>query len=191
MSAGSRTQSDRGAALKGRRVPRFRHAEIGGGQLSRSRTHPRIRTGGRTAGLRTGRVRQPTDVSPIACASGLGSGVRAVWRFTGLVVVLAAFPYYSGPLVRAFGGEPKAPLTVNIPTAHAVLSIQGMDCTACAALIEKNLARIRGVRSATVSFETKVAAVDYDPRVAAPETFVKAIEKEGYKVTLVQSQGQP
>ena len=114
----------------------------------------------------------------------------ALWVATVLAVFLAAFPYYSGTLVRAFGGEPKAPLTVNIPTAHAVLSIQGMDCTACAALIEKNLTRIPGVHSANVSFERKVASINYDTRVVRPETLVKAIEKSGYKVTLVQSQDQ-
>jgi mercuric ion transport protein len=114
----------------------------------------------------------------------------ALWVVAGLVVVLAAFPYYSGALVRAFGGEPKAPLTTNTSIAHTVLSIQGMDCTACAALIEKNLTRIQGVRSAKVSFERKVASINYDTRVIAPEKFVKAIENAGYKVTLVQSQGQ-
>jgi mercuric ion transport protein len=114
----------------------------------------------------------------------------ALWVVTGVVAVLAAFPYYSGTLVRAFGGERKAPLTANISAAHAVLSIQGMDCTACAALIEKNLAQIQGVRSAKVSFEAKAATIDYDARVVAPETFVKAIEKAGYKSTVVQSQGQ-
>jgi mercuric ion transport protein len=113
-----------------------------------------------------------------------------LWVITVLVMVLAAFPYYSGALVRAFGGQSKAPLTTNISTAHAVLSIQGMDCTACAVLIEKNLAQIQGVRSAKVNFEKKVASINYDTRVVAPETFVKAIEKGGYKVTLVQGQGQ-
>jgi mercuric ion transport protein len=113
-----------------------------------------------------------------------------LWVITVLVMVLAAFPYYSGALVRAFGGEPKAPLTSNISTAYAALRIQGMDCTACAALIEKNLARIRGVRSAKVSFERKVASINYDTRVVAPETFVKAVEKAGYKSTVVKSQGQ-
>jgi mercuric ion transport protein len=114
----------------------------------------------------------------------------ALWVVTVLVVVLAAFPYYSGTLVHAFGGKPKPPLTANTSTAHAVLSIQGMDCTACAALIEKNLAQIQGVRSAKVSFEAKAATIDYDPRAGAPETFVKAIEKAGYQSTVIQSQGQ-
>ncbi len=116
---------------------------------------------------------------------------RAVlWVVTILVIVLAAFPYYSGTLVRALTREPKAPQTTNIPAAQVVLTIQGMDCTACAALIEKNLTRIQGVHSAKVSFERKVATINYDTRVVTPENFVKAIEKGGYRVTLVQGQGQ-
>jgi len=122
---------------------------------------------------------------------GFGRSSRAaLWVVVALVIILAAFPYYSRALVRAFGREPRVPPPANLPTAHAVLTIQGMDCTACAALIEKNLARVQGVRSAKVSFERKVATIDYDARVVAPETFIKEIEKGGYKATLLPSQGQ-
>jgi periplasmic mercuric ion binding protein len=118
------------------------------------------------------------------------SSRTALWLITGLVIVLAAFPYYSGAVVRAFGRQPSALQPANLPATRTVLTIQGMDCTMCAALIEKNLTQIQGVRTAKVSFEKKVAVINYDPRVVAPEKFVKAIEKGGYKVTLVQSQGQ-
>jgi mercuric ion transport protein len=118
------------------------------------------------------------------------SSRTALWIVGVLVIVIAAFPYYSGTLVRAFGREPGAPKAAIVPVARAVLSIQGMDCTACAALIEKKLAGIQGVRDAKVSFQRKVAAIDYDPRVVTSDTFVKAIEKGGYKATLIQSQGQ-
>ena len=117
------------------------------------------------------------------------SGRTALWVVAGMVIVLAAFPYYSGALVRAFGREPMPPRPANVPAAHAVLTIQGMDCTACAAPIEKNLTRIQGVRSATVSFEKRMATINYDPGVVAPEKFVKAIERGGYKVAILQSQG--
>jgi copper chaperone CopZ len=118
------------------------------------------------------------------------SSRAALWVVAVLVVIFAAFPYYSGALVRAFSHKPRVPLPAEIPTAHAVLTIQGMDCSACAALIEKNLAGIQGVRNAKVSFERKVAAIDYDPRVVTSDTFVNAIEKGGYKATINQSQGQ-
>jgi mercuric ion transport protein len=114
----------------------------------------------------------------------------ALWVVTGLVVVLAAFPYYSRALVHAFTHKPKAPQSTKIPAAQVVLTIQGMDCTACAALIEKNLARIQGVRRAAVSFDSRVATVDYDSHVVAAERFVKAIEAAGYKVAPARSQSR-
>ncbi len=110
----------------------------------------------------------------------------ALWGVAVLVVVRAAFPYYSRAPVQGFTREPKAPQAPNLPAAQVVLTIQGMDCTACAALIEKNLGRIPGVRRAMVSFQTKVATVEYNPKAVQPSRFVKAIEEAGYKVA-----GQP
>jgi mercuric ion transport protein len=118
------------------------------------------------------------------------SSRAALWVVAALVIALAAFPYYSGALVLAFGREPRTPQQANVPAARAVLTIQGMDCTACAALIEKNLTHIPGVGIAKVSFESKVATINYDPRVVAPETLVKAIEKSGYKAEVSSRQGK-
>ena len=118
------------------------------------------------------------------------SSRAALWVVAVLVIALAAFPYYSGALVHTFGREPSARQPDNVPTAHAVLTIQGMDCTACAALIERNLTQIQGVRTAKVSFERKVATINYDPRIVVPQTFVKAIAKGGFKAAIVQSQGR-
>jgi mercuric ion transport protein len=116
------------------------------------------------------------------------SSRAAIWVVTILVIGLAAFPYYSGALVRAFGREPSAAEPVNAPAARAVLTIQGMDCTACAALIEKNLTQIQGVRTAKVSFERKEATINYDPREVTPQNFVKSIEKDGYKAEVASRQ---
>ncbi|TAM79746.1 MAG: hypothetical protein EPN47_18300 [Acidobacteria bacterium] len=118
------------------------------------------------------------------------SSRAALWLVAGLVIVLAGFPYYSGALVRAFGREPSAAEPVNAPAARAVLTIQGMDCTACAALIEKNLTQIAGARTAKVSFERKEATINYDPREVTPQAFVKAIEKDGYKAEVTSRQGK-
>jgi copper chaperone CopZ len=117
------------------------------------------------------------------------SSRTALWLVAVLVAVLAAFPYYSGALVRVLAREPRAAQPANLVSEHVVLTIQGMDCTACAALIEKSLSRIQGVRSAKVSFEKKEASIDYDPRVVAPEQFVKAIDEAGYKVAPARNRG--
>ena len=110
-----------------------------------------------------------------------------LWLATVVVVVLAAFPYYSGWVAQAVAkGKQPAQATLQAGEARAVLEIEGMDCSACATLIEKNLVRIPGVRAAQVSFEKKRASVEYDPKAVQPSRFVRAVEEAGYKVA-----GQP
>ncbi len=56
-----------------------------------------------------------------------------------------------------------------------------MDCAACAVAVEGKLKSVAGVQTARVSFEQKAAEVDYNPAVASPEQFRKAIEEAGYR----------
>lgn len=109
---------------------------------------------------------------------------RAVlWFVAVFVIVLAAFPYYSGWIARAIT-KTKGPTEVKAQSsqAHAVLKIDGMDCSACALLIEEKLSQIPGVHHAEVSFQKKQAALNYDPRAVDPSQFVKAITDAGYRV---------
>ena len=62
--------------------------------------------------------------------------------------------------------------------------IRGMHCTGCASGIEAMLRRVDGVSKADVSFEEKVATVEYDPAKANAEKIIAAIEKMGYKAAL-------
>lgn len=109
---------------------------------------------------------------------------RAVlWLVAVVVVVLAAFPHYSGWVARAVTKtQQPAELSAQTSQAHAVLKIDGMFCSACAALLEKNLSQIPGVRHAEVSFEEKQAILDYDPRKVGPSRFAKSVTDAGYKV---------
>lgn len=106
-----------------------------------------------------------------------------LWLATAAVIVLAAFPYYSGWVAQAVAETKQSSQVASQPgEAHAVLNIEGMDCGACATLIQKNLEKIPGVRTAQVSFEMKQANVEYDPKAVEPSRFVKAVEEAGYKV---------
>lgn len=130
------------------------------------------------------RPREACEAGSVCARTPMGRWNRAaLWLVAVLVVVLAAFPYYSGRVARAVT-NPKQP--VEAPAqgsqAHAVLKIDGMVCDSCAALLEKKLSQIPGVRSAEVSFEKKQATLDYDPQAVKPSQFVKAITKVGYKV---------
>jgi len=127
-----------------------------------------------------------------ACTSGGKCGQkpvrrwnrRAVWVATVLVIAFSVFPHYGGHLLRAISRKSQPAVTVERnDNAHLVLKIEGMDCPVCAEALQKRLRQIPGVNRADVSFRTKQAALDYDPRTADHGDFVRAITDEGFKVT--------
>ncbi len=131
---------------------------------------------------------QACEVGSVCERTPIGRWNRAaLWLVAVVVVVLAAFPYYSGRVARAVTNiQQPAELAAQSGQAHAVLKIDGMVCGSCAALLEKKLSQIPGVRRAEVSFEKKQATLDYDPRTVHASSFTKAITDVGYKVA-----GQP
>ena len=64
-------------------------------------------------------------------------------------------------------------------TASVELSVGGMTCASCVARVEKALARVPGVLSATVNLATETASVRADRDVS--EAAVAAIRKAGYE----------
>jgi copper chaperone CopZ/glutaredoxin len=108
-----------------------------------------------------------------------------LWLAAILVLGLAAFPYVSG-LVAEFllssgaSGPDSKPAPRSFKTA--TLSIEGMDCEACAAAIQSKLSAVRGVRRASVSFERRVAEVEFDPVLASLLELEKAVAEAGYRV---------
>ncbi len=130
------------------------------------------------------RPREACEVGSVCGRTPIGRWNRAaLWLVAVFVVVLAAFPYYAGWAARAVTKtKQSAGLPAETSQVHAVLKIDGMVCGSCAALLEKKLSQMPGVRRAEVSFEKKQAALDYDPRAVKPSQFVKAITEVGYKV---------
>ena len=63
----------------------------------------------------------------------------------------------------------------------ATLQISGMDCASCAAVIEHDLKKIKGVNSANVNFATEKAYVDIDTDQTDIDKIKKTIEDLGYK----------
>lgn len=103
-----------------------------------------------------------------------------LWIATGLVLVIAFFPSYVGLF---FGrGTPLTSDTGAIPTDAVVFRIEGMTCEGCAVSIEKELARVPGVRSAAVIYSENRAVVVVDP-AAPPEitALVDAVRRAGYE----------
>ncbi|MGI6403754.1 MAG: heavy metal translocating P-type ATPase [Oscillospiraceae bacterium] len=61
------------------------------------------------------------------------------------------------------------------------IPIEGMTCAACAARIEKKLAKLPGVEQASVNYATERAEVTFDPALVRLFELRQAIEKLGYK----------
>ena len=59
----------------------------------------------------------------------------------------------------------------------AVLKLEGLDCANCAAKIENEVQRIRGVEEATVTFMTQKMTI------VAPDDKIEAIVEEATKLT--------
>lgn len=64
----------------------------------------------------------------------------------------------------------------------AILGIDGMHCEGCAKTIEALLGAAPGVQRATVSFQTREAQVQFDPKATDDAHLAAAIERAGYKV---------
>lgn len=76
-------------------------------------------------------------------------------------------------------------LDPNATYAKAEFGIEGMTCAmGCAKSIEKKMAKMDGVKSATVDFERELAMVEYDEAIVTPKTLEEAVAKAGdtYKV---------
>ena len=77
------------------------------------------------------------------------------------------------------------------PTTGISFPVTGMTCASCVRRIEKALARVDGVASASVNLATEQASVQYDPAVATAAAMTAAIVKAGYGVREVPSPATP
>jgi Cu+-exporting ATPase len=72
--------------------------------------------------------------------------------------------------------------------AELELAVSGMTCASCVRRVEKALSKVPGAHQATVNLATERAHVEYDPKAAAPEAFVAAVEKAGYEARPIAQQ---
>lgn len=70
--------------------------------------------------------------------------------------------------------------------AEAVLSIEGMHCGSCSALIEETLVEDLGVASAHVDLVEHRATVVFDPAVHSVADLCDAVAAAGYRAVAVQ-----
>jgi len=106
-----------------------------------------------------GFARQRTEVMEALLEAGLITGDQ---------------PGESPAETRSPEGKTEAGARVRIP-------ITGMHCASCVDKVEKGLAKLPGVESATVNFASETAEVAYDPSATTPAKFVDEIKSLGYE----------
>src|SRR6266498_1181225 len=67
-------------------------------------------------------------------------------------------------------------------TAEAILAIDGMTCASCVRRVEKALAKVPGVESASVNLATEKATVRFATGAARPTDLREAVKRAGYGV---------
>jgi Cu+-exporting ATPase len=73
----------------------------------------------------------------------------------------------------------------GVGTAH--LSLTGLTCASCVAVIEKTLGKLDGVITVSVNLATESAKIEFDPTRVGPDELVNAVQGAGYGAT-VQSE---
>ncbi|MGH9650256.1 MAG: mercuric transporter MerT family protein, partial [Terriglobales bacterium] len=120
-----------------------------------------------------------------ACEPGSACSVPAVsrsgriglWIATAVILVVAAFPYYSEAVAKLLLSESgDTPRASAVRLERASFAVEGMDCTACAAAIVKKLKALDGVQTATVSYEAKRAVVEFDANKVSVSQLQQAIQ---------------
>jgi Cu+-exporting ATPase len=66
------------------------------------------------------------------------------------------------------------------------LTITGMHCPSCAALIEETLCADDGVAGATVDLDGASATVTFDPSVVSPDRLCALVAEAGYQASAVE-----
>jgi len=64
------------------------------------------------------------------------------------------------------------------------LDIEGMSCQGCADSLSRRLTEEPGVASAAVSFESKIADVEYDADLLDQGQLTQVVEKAGFTGTV-------
>ena len=111
---------------------------------------------------------------------------KFLWIITAVSALLITFPYYSKTLFSA--GVENIIIVQSKNIVKAKLDIEGMTCTSCEESVNYALKKEAGVISATSSYKTGIAFVEYDKTKIKPGQLKKAIEeKVGYKVKNIEN----
>jgi len=82
------------------------------------------------------------------------------------------------------------PAEVADSDRRATLHLSGMHCANCAQTIESGVARLPGVRRASVNFAAEKLVVEYAAGAQSPESIIDRVADLGYRASLTQDSGR-
>lgn len=101
----------------------------------------------------------------------------------GLVVAIAAFPYYSGVVVQAMSpAKAKSKESTKGSLVTTSFAVTGMTCPSCASGLEASFRNLPGVKEARVDYDAKRATITYDTIKQNEQALKKLITDVGYGV---------
>ncbi len=101
----------------------------------------------------------------------------AVIDAAGIAEAVAKLGYSATPLAAT-----AAPAASR--SGKVTLTLVGMHCASCSALIEKVLMKMPGVASASVNLATETGTVEFDPEVVGVDDLITAVRGAGYDATV-------
>ncbi|MCL5794993.1 MAG: heavy metal translocating P-type ATPase [Patescibacteria group bacterium] len=70
---------------------------------------------------------------------------------------------------------------------NIILSLSGMHCTSCAAIISKTINKLPGIKQANVNFAAEKATIIFDQTQLSVEDIISAIKNAGYRAEAIDT----
>src|SRR3972149_5071335 len=80
----------------------------------------------------------------------------------------------------------KVCIMIPTPTADLIIPIQGMNCSGCAASVERAIRKITGVSRVRVDLVNNQAEIEYDPSQVGMPVLKSAGDRAGYSAPASQ-----
>ena len=105
-----------------------------------------------------------------------------------IILAVAAILVVTLGVVAGAGSNSLLVTTTPAPqtqgTERAVLTVEGMACSSCAATVRAMMERTPGVARADVSLERAEAVVEFDPERVTVTDLVGVVDRMGYRAQL-------
>ena len=113
-----------------------------------------------------------------------------LWLGTAVVVLFAAFPYYSGTLWKSVGPRFQ---TVAASTTEAnslaVLTVDDLNCGGCVAAIQHTLSRLDGIHDVKFNYSDNTARVLFDGNRVTAQQIEAKVKAAGVNVLALRGNG--